>query len=310
MKKSFLILTILTLILTGCQLPGGAAGQPTAIAFPTIAPTNTPIAGAQSNTSAKPGAERTSPGDSMVQAFVPAGKFTMGGIDPNASPDEKPIHQVTMHAFWMDKVEVTNGMYALCVNAGACQLPREFKSASRNLYYSNPEFNDYPVIYVTWYNADTYCKWAGRRLPTEAEWERAARGDDTRTYPWGDQVPDSSRANFNFFFGDTTQVGSIPNGASPFGIMDMAGNVAEWTNDFYDPGYYSLGVSLNPPGPSARTKYFNRVVRGGTYQDANTNIRVSKRSSVLGSNPAGLVDSAEWLGTFSPKIGFRCASDG
>ena len=312
MQKLIPLLAALSLFTSACQL-GGGGGLPTAISLPTLAPTNTPLpvlATAEGSGSApETGSTRSIPADGMLQVFVPAGTFYMGGLDPKAASNEKPVHQVTMDAFWIDKVEVTNAMYELCVAAGGCRLPMEFKSASRTIYYSNADFAEYPVIYVTWYQADTYCKWAGRRLPTEAEWERAARGDDSRVYPWGDLVPDASHANFNSIFGDTTRVGDIPMSASPYGALDMAGNVAEWTNDFYDADYYGSGVTFNPPGPSARVAFYERVVRGGTYQDSDTDIRVSKRSSVVGSNPQGLVDSPEWLGTFSPKIGFRCASD-
>ncbi|HEY2981810.1 MAG TPA: SUMF1/EgtB/PvdO family nonheme iron enzyme [Anaerolineales bacterium] len=313
MKRLFPILAALALFATACQLGGGGGGLPTSIALPTTAPTSTslpflPTAEGSSNTP-QPGSDRVSPADGMPQVYVPEGTFYMGGLDPKAAQNEKPVHQVTMRGFWLDKVEVTNGMYSLCVTAGGCRLPLEFKSTSRTIYYSNPDFTEYPVIYVTWYEADTYCHWAGRRLPSEAEWERAARGDDTRIYPWGDLVPDASHANFNSFFGDTTRVGDIPGSASQFGVLDMAGNVAEWTNDFYDADYYGSGVNFNPPGPSARSSSFERVVRGGTFQDADSDIRVSKRSSVVGSDPTALVDSAQWLGTYSPKIGFRCASD-
>jgi formylglycine-generating enzyme required for sulfatase activity len=313
MNKTLPILAALALLVSACQLGGGGGGLPTSIALPTTAPTATPLpvlATAEGSSSTpEPGSERVAPADGMPQVFIPAGTFFMGGLDPKAASNEKPVHQVTMDGFWIDKVEVTNGMYALCVNAGACRLPLEFKSSSRTIYYSNQEFNDFPVIYVTWYQADTYCSWAGRRLPSEAEWERAARGNDSRTYPWGDLVPDASHANFNSFFGDTTRVGSLPLSASYFGVLDMSGNVAEWTNDFYDADYYASGVNFNPPGPSARTGFFMRVVRGGTYSDSDSDIRVSKRSSVVGSNPTGLVDSPEWLGEYSPRIGFRCAAD-
>jgi formylglycine-generating enzyme required for sulfatase activity len=233
----------------------------------------------------------------------------MGGVDGRASGDEKPVHQVSMPAFWIDKVEVTNGMYALCVQAGACRIPMELKSESQQVYYTNADFNDYPVIYVTWYMANSYCEWAGRRLPTEAEWERAARGDDTRTYPWGDQLPDAQHANFNSYFGDTTQVGSLPMGASPFGVLDMSGNVMEWVNDYYDKDYYSSGVNFNPGGPGSRTTVFNRVVRGGSFRDAEVDIRVANRASVLGSNLNAPMDTTEWFGDYSPRIGFRCAAD-
>lgn len=309
MKKLFPILAVLALFASACQA-GNA--QPTAIALPTampiattsINPTAEVVSGGES------GSERVSQVDGMPQAYIPEGTFRMGSLDTDSQKNEEPDHNVTLKAFWMDKLEVTNGMYAICVQAGACDPPQEFKSQTRKSYFNNPEFNDYPVVYVTWLQADTYCKWAGRRLPTEAEWERAARGDDFRTYPWGDDRPDSSRGNFNYFVGDTTRVGSFPAGASPFGILDMAGNVTEWVHDYYDGNYYAQGVTVNPPGPSARSLYFNRVIRGGTFQDVFKDVRLVKRSSVRGSNPdADDIYSADYLGEFSPKIGFRCASD-
>ena len=312
MKKVFPILVALTLVLSACQMGGQA--QPTAMALPTAFPTNTPApvnATAEVVNGGEAGQTRVSQADGMQQAYVPEGTFRMGGLDPAASSDEQPTHNVTMKAFWIDKLEVTNAMFMLCVQAGVCDPPQSFKSETRDSYFNNPEYNDYPVVYVTWQQADAYCTWAGRRLPTEAEWERAARGNDFRTYPWGDDAPDSSRGNFNYYAGnDTTRVGSFPAGASPFGVLDLAGNVAEWVHDFYDGNYYAQNVTMNPPGPGARSTYFQRVVRGGTFQDAFVDIRLSNRASVRGSN-VNATDkySEDYLGEFSPKIGFRCASD-
>ncbi|CAG0976125.1 gamma-glutamyl hercynylcysteine S-oxide synthase [Anaerolineales bacterium] len=304
MKKLFPILAAVVLVVSACQL--GKSG-PEAIEIPKASATLTAVAPGQSDPNAKAGDTRISPADGMIEVFVPAGIFTMGGIDPRAAENEKPVHQVNMPGFWIDKVEVTNGMYALCVNAGACRLPQNFRSDSRDKYYGDSQYNDYPVVYVTWLQAKTYCEWAGRRLPTEAEWERAARGDDTRTYPWGDQTPDTSRANFGNLVGDTASVGNSAAGISPFGVLDMSGNVAEWTNDIFSDSYYTSSMSTNPQGPGGNSN--NRVVRGGTYQDAEVDIRVSKRSSVLGSDPNATIDTVDWLGTFSPRIGFRCASN-
>jgi formylglycine-generating enzyme required for sulfatase activity len=309
MKRYLFIFIAFALTLAACQ---GGQAAPTAISLPTAMPTNPP---AEFNPTAAPvagkaGEERVSSVDGMTQVYIPEGTFRRGGLDPDAQRTEKPDHNVTIKGFWMDKLEVTNGMYARCVQAGACDPPQNFKSQTRASYFNNSEFNDFPVVYVTWLQADTYCKWAGRRLPTEAEWERAARGDDFRTYPWGDARPDSSHGNFNYFVGDTTRVGSFPAGASPFGILDMAGNVTEWMADFYDADYYSKGVTVNPPGPGARSNYFVRVIRGGNFQDVFKDIRLAKRSSLRGSNPdARDIFSADYLGEFSPKIGFRCASD-
>lgn len=302
MKKLFPLLLAIALITSACQLGGSA--KPTAIALPTPNPDDE-----AANSGGKASKERTSSTDGMVQVLVPAGSFQMGGIDSKAASDELPPHRVTLNEFWMDKVEVTNGMYLLCVNAGECRLPFAMKSDSQDSYFNNPDFKDYPVTYVGWGEAQAYCEWAGRRLPTEAEWEHAARGDDLRIYPWGDQQPDTSLANVNDFVGETTSVGSYPAGASPFGVLDMAGNVAEWVNDYYAPTFYSSEAVENPTGPESRETYFSRVVRGGTFLDADQNVRVSKRSSVLGPNFDANIDTSAYTGEYSPRIGFRCASD-
>ena len=322
MKKLFFVLIALALVATACQLGGVSQAQPTAIPLvataypsPTPVPLN-PTAGPQGGNAPASGTERTASVDGMTQVYIPDGTFQRGGVDPNAASNEMPASKITMKGFWMDKLEVTNGMYMLCVQAGVCSMPHYgkdtvLKSATRENYFRNPEFADYPVVYVGWGDADAYCKWAGRRLPSEAEWEYAARGafPSFNTFPWGDQQPDSSYANFNYYAGDTMRVGSYPTGASPFGILDMAGNVAEWVNDFYDVNYYSQGVSLNPQGPVARSGSFVRVVRGGHFGDDWKFIRVSARSSQVGPDPSQPVGSDRYFGVSANSIGFRCASD-
>jgi formylglycine-generating enzyme required for sulfatase activity len=317
--KKIIPLLLFAFLFTACgagtQVPVSA---PTTTALPTSAPTETPaivssptIEIVSSPTVAPteaPETMRFSAVDGMPQMFIPAGTFRMGGLDVHASDNEKPAHDVTLDAFWMDQLEVTNGMYALCVNAGACELPHLLKSQRRLDYYNNPEFKDYPVVYVTWGQASAYCGWAGRKLPTEAQWERAARGDDFRTFPWGEAKPDATLANFNFMVGDTTRVGTYAAGASPFGVLDMAGNVAEWVNDFFMINAYETEETADPQGPAVSYTY-QRVVRGGSLGDAEINIRVSKRSSVAGPNPTNLLDPAGLIGAYSPRIGFRCAEN-
>ena len=311
MKKLFPIFLAMALLISACQLGGGGAA-PTAIALPTAGPTLTPIPlnpTAESSGNAEAGSERNSSADGMIQVYIPQGSFQMGGLDPRASTDEKPVHKVDMNGYWIDKVEVTNAMYLLCVQAGICNPPQTTKSETRTSYFNNSEFNDYPVVNVTWGDAKQYCEWAGRRLLTEAEWEYAARGHTINTYPWGEDKPDGTRANFNYMLGDTNRVGSYSAGASPFGILDMAGNVNEWVADYYDAEYYANGPANNPKGPLARSAYFKRVVRGGSYADAEVDIRVANRAAVLGPNFDAELGSAAYLGDFSPRIGIRCASD-
>jgi formylglycine-generating enzyme required for sulfatase activity len=252
---------------------------------------------------------KVSSADGMTQLFVPAGTVKMGGLDVLLENDEIPAHDVTLDAFWMDQVEVTNGMYNLCVQAGVCRPPVKLNSDNRGDYFGNPEFQDYPVIQITWYDADEYCQWAGRRLPTEAEWERAARGDDTRTYPWGGEPPNDLNSNANNTVGDVTRVGSYPAGASPFGALDMAGNVWEWAADFYSGRYYEESPAINPTGPDNGGLDHLRVIRGGSFQDNLFNLRVSNRGYEVGPDPSALPNEAEYYGHSSVKIGFRCASD-
>jgi len=289
--------------------PGTPKPSPTAQAISIFGlPTETPTPFVPPMPTLGIGSTRTS-SDDMTEVYIPAGTFQMGGVDPNAMDVEKPVHKVTMPSFWIDKFDVTNAMYLSCLNKSGCTPPQATTSVTRSSYLNDPNYNDYPVIEVTWGQADAYCEWAGRRLPTEAEWEYAARGTDLRTYPWGDEVPDPTRANFNYNVGDTTKVGSYPAGASPFGVLDMAGNVAQWVADYFDPTYYSTGININPPGPGARANFYYRVIRGGSLQDDASHIRVSLRASVLGSNPNAQVGSDAYLGEFSHTIGFRCASD-
>ena len=188
--------------------------------------------------------------------LIPAGSFIMG-IDTGNANIASPVHLVSLDAFYMDKYEVTNVLYKACVNVDGCTMPAEIKSYTHASYFGNTEFNDFPVIYVNWNQAATYCKWRGARLPSEAEWEYAARSSDARTYPWGEGM-DKSRANYEG--NDTTAVGSYESGKSPFGIYDMAGNVQEWVNDWFDT--YQKSSSSNPQGPA--TGYF-RVSRGGAW---------------------------------------------
>jgi formylglycine-generating enzyme required for sulfatase activity/serine/threonine protein kinase len=224
--------------------------------------------------------------DGMTMVYVPAGEFSMGSTnaDSDAYDDEKPQHTVTLDAFWIDKTEVTNAQYGECVEAGACPAPSQSSSYTRSSYYGNSSFDDYPVLFVGWNQASDYCRWVGARLPTEAEWEKAARGTDGRKYPWGNGVPDCNEANYwgkeDGCVGDTSQVGSYPAGASPYGALDMAGNVWEWVADWYDSDYYAISPGRNPRGPDSGS---TRVLRGGSWFSIQRHVRAAYRRSYVPS---------------------------
>jgi formylglycine-generating enzyme required for sulfatase activity len=310
MKKVYVVLAVLTLIATACGSSSGQA-KPTPISLPTALPTQEVATNPTARPdNAKAGDERSAKADGMAQVFIPDGSFQMGGVDSDAQPDEKPLHKVTLTGFWMDKVEVTNYMYSLCVQAGACDPPREFKSATRDNYFTSPDFQDYPVIYVSWQDANNYCTWAGRRLPTEAEWEYAARGSaDYRRFPWGEESPTNSLANYDYQFGDTTRVGSFPSGASPFGVLDLAGNVWEWVSDFYSPTYYSGAPEANPTGPVAGANGPRKVIRGGSWADGFKELRVSNRGFSLAPDLTADSKSEAYMGQANDHIGIRCAAN-
>ena len=229
--------------------------------------------------------------DGMEMVFVPAGEFEMGSDDGDS--DEYPVRQIYMDAYWIDKFEVSNAQYARCVAAGVCSEQLYPGSNSGRDYYGNPDYNNYPVINVTWEHAQTYCEWVGGNLPTEAQWEKASRGTDGRSYPWGEESPTCQLANFNvgndnICVGDTNIVTAHESGASPYGALNLAGNVWEWVYDWYGP--YKEGETRNPLELSTG---FTKVFRGGSWEDNNGDIRSANRSDVSPSNVDG-------------RIGFRC----
>lgn len=208
--------------------------------------------------------------DHVTLVFIPGGEFLMGSqeSDPDADVDEIPQHAVYLDAYWIDRTEVTNDMYRRCVESGACTEPAHSRR------YVIAEYGAHPILGVSWDQAVAYCTWAGRRLPTEAEWEKAARGTDGRLYPWGNEPPDSDLLNFDHNVDDTIEVGSYPAGASPYGVLDMAGNVWEWVSDGFDENYYADSPYENPRGGDSVNR---RVLKGGSWSTQAHNVRASNR---------------------------------
>ncbi len=276
-----------TLYFTGFFNPSApSSGTPMPTALPEGLSTIVPVLNIRDS--------RIREADGMLMVFVPEGGFMMG-YDGEFS-EENPMHGVSLDSYWIDQTEVTNGMYAVCVEAGACLPPSSISSSTRTVYYGDERYKDYPVIYVDWAMSQSYCTWAGGRLPTEAEWEKVARGVDRRTYPWGNAAPNCSLANYwssgGGCVGDTSQVGSYLLGASPYGVLDLSGNVWEWVADWYGPSYYRTSPLENPAGPLSGVV---NSTRGGSWMDTDTHIRTTRR-----------------LGGYSAKtyfLGFRCASN-
>jgi hypothetical protein len=220
-------------------------------------------------------------GEEMV--YVPASDFTMG-----TGVGSTPEKQVYLDGFWIYSTEVTNKMYAQCVTTGNCAPPAQEVGAP---VYTNPQYGDFPVVGVTWDMAANYCAWAKADLPTEAQWEKAARGPDSSVYPWGINPPSCSLLNFKGCLGHTTGVIDYPDGRSPYGAYDMAGNVFEWVKDFYDEHAYDSMPSRNPTGPASGTTH---VVRSSSYETEASKVVSGTRH--YGANKYHSAD-----------LGFRCA---
>lgn len=271
------------------------------------------------------GDTQTSEIDMMLMVYVPAGNFIMGSdldqvhiarqlcrdykgeiaigaCQVRAFADEMPNHPVVLDAFWIDRYEVTNQQYKLCVDAGSCSPPVKTSSYTRDEYFGSDEYSSYPVIWITQNQASEYCHWAGRRLPTEAEWEYAARGPENRLFPWGNDF-DPKRLNYcdancatgiddpaySDGYPETAPVGSFPNGVSWSGALDLAGNVREWVADGFH--YYPTEPQLNPfYSPEGA----NRIPRGGGWLDTPDDVRSANR----GENTPDYTRH---------KVGFRCA---
>lgn len=235
--------------------------------------------------------------DGSQMALVPAGEFSMGS-DQGYYNDEKPAHQVYLDAFYIDKYETTNAQYQKFVQATDQPIPSHSNDPEYDQWTKEgfpAELAKRPVINMAWQDAVDYCKWAGKRLPTEAEWEKAARGVDGRIYPWGNQPPEVINVPYRQQWKgiQTYQpVGSIAAAVSPYGALDMGGNVAEWVYDWYDPHYYKHSPAKNPTGPPTG---FNKVLRGGSCLNVRFYLRAIDRDY-------------DTFGNRAKEIGFRCVS--
>jgi formylglycine-generating enzyme required for sulfatase activity len=275
--------------------------------LPTLAPTPAPVtepAPAALPGEPAAGATRTRENDGMVMRYVPAGSFTMGSPEGEGLEEEYPPHTVYLDPFWIDQTEVTNAQYRRCVEAGYCRVPQCEPWDPQPTYFDKA-LSDHPVACVTWFDAVRYCEWAGGRLPSEAEWEMAARGPQSTTYPWGNEF-DGARLNFcdlsceygpegaEFDDGQPKDapVGSFPSGASRYGALDMAGNVWEWANDWMDNSYYARSPLWNPLGPDSGGF---KVARGGGWGNSAEEVRAAYR--------LGVPPERAW-----ETVGLRCAA--
>lgn len=273
-------------------------------ALTAIAPTATATSEPTPEPTATPAPFTTKTGSRML--FVPGGLFRLGNDEGNA--DERPSRMVRLDPYYIDETEVTNRAYAQCVSDGGCSAPVSSASAFTRDYYDSGQYSDFPVIYVNWEQAREFCEWRDARLPSEAEWERAAGFDPERgiktVYPWGDEfagdllnycdsscTAEFSDTAFNDGFRDVAPVGNYPDGRSVSGAYDMLGNVMEWTNDWYDRNYYSNATDTNPLGP---TEGFAKSVRGGSWLSDRRDLSVTARTFYETTAARA-------------NIGFRCA---
>ncbi len=239
--------------------------------------------------------------DRSDMVLIPEGIYMMGSMkslreldpvsilqaDRHMLGPEDPAHDVFLNAFYIDVYEVTNAKYKKFMEANA--------KAKKPRYWDDPKFNqpNQPVVGINWKEAQSFCHWQGKRLPTEAEWEKASRGKRGINYPWGDELPDSSRLNFDNEKGKPVAVGSYEAGKSDFGVYDLSGNVAEWVQDWHFPEYYLYSPKENPQGPE-KGQY--KIIRGGNWRNNADDVRLTYRNATV------------------PKIrnnmiGFRCATD-
>ncbi len=218
--------------------------------------------------------------------YIGPSTFQMGSRE--GQHDEYPIHEVEIDGYYIEKYEVSYKQYYQCVEAGACREP-----AYTHDFSDHPDLYEHPVVGVTWNDAETYCQWIDRRLPTEAEWEYAAKGDNNQSYPWGHaHLPEytNTRGDDDGYL-ESAPVKEFKKGASSKNILQMSGNAAEWVYDYYSEDFYAKGSHQNPKGASSGRE---KIVRGGSYQDPPYNVRASSRNSLPPTK-------------YSQVIGFRCA---
>jgi serine/threonine-protein kinase len=311
--RTIMIPFLFMILLAGCISPVSDISESTPTVITPRLPTTTPIP-----TSTPEWIEvQTRPTDGMMMVYVPAGEFEMGSqFDKFA----RPVHTVAVDAFWIDQTEVTNAMFSDFLNQEGNQVEDgvswlEPGAGHRGIVYGyilendgvflpSSGYENYPVVEVSWYGSAAYCSWAGGRLPSEAEWEYAARGPESLQYPWGNTF-DGTRANYcdvncNYDWRDRTtddgsvrwtSVGSYPEGASWCGALDMAGNVWEWVADWWSENYYARSPTNNPEGPDTGTL---RIARGGSWFDEGERLNSSGRKGLQSSS-----FRMHW-------VGFRC----
>ena len=282
-----------------CQAPAAPTSGPAATSLATATVAASPAGGPPRCTEV--GQQWTSPIDGAILVCVPAGEHWLGAADSDtAAPAvEKPRHHVVLDAFWIDRTEVTNAAYEACVQLSWCR-PRPTErgttgvaSKTRLDYYHDAAFATYPVLIDRWPDAAAYCACMGRRLPTEAEFEAAARGGDERRYPWGNDL-DCLHASYDGCTTDTTDVQTPAAGASPYGALNLSGNVWEWVADWYSADAYANASEVDPAGPASGEDH---VLRGGGWSSLRADLRATTRAS------------GAPLHYFDGQVGFRCASD-